>query len=75
MTSAVGLRYMIPIAASHDSLGKSLKLPRTFVDPILSPPVYFDPKIPAGREAGWEDMLERVLLRWLDAVLAETRSP
>ncbi|KAF8335400.1 uncharacterized protein EI90DRAFT_3153008 [Cantharellus anzutake] len=76
--AAVGLRYMIPFTDSplaEDGSAKRLKLPRTFIDPILSPPIFFDPRVPARREEGWEDMLERALFRWLDAVLLETRSP
>jgi hypothetical protein len=48
-------------------------LSRAFSDPLVSPPVYFEPKVVAARESGWEDMLERVLERWLEAVLDETR--
>lgn len=49
-------------------------LSRAFLDPLVSPPVYFEPKVIAARENGWEDMLERVLERWLEAVLSETRT-
>lgn len=44
-----------------------------FNDPIISPPVHFESKVVAGREPGWEAMLETTLFRWMDAVLAEIR--
>lgn len=46
-------------------------LSRAFNDPLVSPPVLFEPKLIAGREPGWDEMFERVLMRWLDVVLAE----
>lgn len=49
-------------------------LSRAFNDPLVSPPVYFEPKLIAGREPGWDEMFERVLMRWLDVVLAEKRT-
>lgn len=49
-------------------------LSRAFNDPLASPPVLFEPKIIAAHENGWEDMFERVLIRWLDVILNEKRT-
>ncbi|KAJ3515876.1 hypothetical protein NLJ89_g1486 [Agrocybe chaxingu] len=38
------------------------------------PPILFDPPVVAKREAGWDDMLEAVLTRWVDKAVEERRS-
>jgi hypothetical protein len=37
------------------------------------PPIFFDARVVAHRDEGWEDMLERILLRWMLAVVQERR--
>lgn len=83
MSSALKLRYMIPFVTPRalDAAKRGITeqkststLSRAFSDPLVTPPVVFEPKVIAAREAGWEDMFENVLLRWLDAVLAEKRT-
>jgi hypothetical protein len=37
-------------------------------------PIFFDARVVARREEGWEDMLERALLCWSSAVVEERRS-
>jgi hypothetical protein len=73
--SALKLRYMIPITSSPGPQIPTItrRTSGHFNDPIISPPVHFEPKVVAGRESGWETMLETTLLRWMDAVLAEVR--
>jgi len=36
-------------------------------------PIVFDARIVAKKEEGWEDMLESVLMRWVDRVVEEKR--
>ncbi|KAG6833340.1 hypothetical protein H0H87_008516 [Tephrocybe sp. NHM501043] len=38
------------------------------------PPVFFDAKLVAKKEDGWEDMLEAVLLRWVAKAVEEKRN-
>jgi hypothetical protein len=37
-------------------------------------PVFFDARVVARRDDGWEDMLERTLLRWTSVVVEERRN-
>jgi hypothetical protein len=37
-------------------------------------PIFFDARVVARRDDGWEDMLERTLLRWTSAVVEERRN-
>ena len=37
------------------------------------PPIFFDARVAAHRDEGWEDMLERILLRWMLALVQECR--
>lgn len=70
------LRYMIPFTATQPSLNEPPKKHRgdqMMSDPVLSPPVHFDPKLVANRDHGWQDMLQGAVLRWLEAVIAEKR--
>ncbi len=34
----------------------------------------FDAKVVAGKSEGWEDMLEAVLMRWMQKVVDERRN-
>jgi hypothetical protein len=37
-------------------------------------PIFFDARVVARRDEGWEDMLERTLLRWTSVVVEERRN-
>lgn len=37
------------------------------------PPIIFDPRLVARKDDGWEIMLETAVLRWVKAVVEETR--
>ena len=37
-------------------------------------PIFFDARVVARRDDGWEDMLERTLLRWTSVVVEERRN-
>jgi hypothetical protein len=37
-------------------------------------PIFFDARVAARRDDGWEDMLERTLLRWTSVVVEERRN-
>jgi hypothetical protein len=37
-------------------------------------PIFFDARVVARRDDGWEDMLERTLLLWTSAVVEERRN-
>ena len=37
-------------------------------------PIFFDARVVARRDEGWEDMLERTLLRWTSVVVDERRN-
>ena len=37
------------------------------------PVIVFDARVVAKREEGWEDMLERVLVRWVERAVEERR--
>ncbi|KAF9267114.1 hypothetical protein L218DRAFT_955597 [Marasmius fiardii PR-910] len=84
---ALKLRYMLPIVTPAIPAGPrppNSKPPSTNNTPLTSPvtrkfptdepPILFDAKVVAKRDAGWEDMLERVLLRWMWRVVDEQRS-
>jgi hypothetical protein len=42
--------------------------------PSSEPPIFFDARVVARRDEGWEDILERMLLCWTSAVAEERRS-
>ena len=37
-------------------------------------PIFFDARVVARRDDGWEDMLERAVLRWTSVVVEERRN-
>ena len=41
--------------------------------PTAEPPIVFDAPTIARKEPGWEDMLEALALRWMQAVVDEKR--
>ncbi|KAF8321250.1 hypothetical protein DL93DRAFT_2073052 [Clavulina sp. PMI_390] len=84
--AALKLRYMIPFVLPQPpqpaiqglkrvtEQKSSSSLSRAFNDPVISPPVLFEPRVIAAKEEGWEDMFQRALVRWMDAVLEEKRT-
>jgi len=74
--AALKLRYLILfVTTSGGSAG--LASPRKgtrLMDPSVSPPLFFDPKIIARRDKGWEDMLETAASRWVEVVVEEART-
>lgn len=81
VTSALKLRYMIPVVVpSQDVRGSSatntpLPSPTAARFPAsqTQPPIMFDAKIVARKDSGWEDMLETLLMRWVHLVVEERR--
>ncbi|KAG7085570.1 hypothetical protein E1B28_003126 [Marasmius oreades] len=82
---ALKLRYMLPIVTPAVPAGprpppSSNNTPLTSPSaqsrkfPTDEPPILFDAKFVAKKDAGWEDMLEGVLLRWMWRVVDEQRS-
>ncbi|KAI0262095.1 hypothetical protein BC834DRAFT_1043661 [Gloeopeniophorella convolvens] len=80
--AALKLRYMLPIISPASPDVPTLKPNPTGVESVpTSPsatkfpgePIFFDARVVARKEDGWEDMLERVLLRWTSAVVEECR--
>lgn len=61
--SALKLRYLAPLVA-----------PGQNAPPGPEPPILFDARVVARRDPGWEETLERVVRRWVDAVVAEKRA-
>lgn len=84
--AALKLRYLIPIVAPSPPLGSTIKpsssdstpmtspLPSTVKFPNTEPQVYFDARTVARRDEGWEEMLEQILERWVQAVVDERRA-
>ncbi|SJL06493.1 uncharacterized protein ARMOST_09832 [Armillaria ostoyae] len=83
---ALKLRYMLPIVVptqvlppSHSGPGNSpLSSPQAsqtrFPGGTSESPIMFDAKVVAGKSEGWEDMLEAVLMRWMQKVVDERRN-
>ncbi|CAK5263641.1 unnamed protein product [Mycena citricolor] len=74
---ALKIRYMLPITAPPSGttpLGTPLNSPsiQQRFNPG-QPPVVFDAKIVARQDAGWDEILEGVILRWMQRVVAEKR--
>jgi hypothetical protein len=77
---------MLPIISPASPDVPTLKLNHTGADPAPPPspstptgkpsetPIFFDARVVARRDDGWEDMLERTLLRWTAAVVEECRN-
>ncbi|KAI0290203.1 hypothetical protein BC826DRAFT_1092574 [Russula brevipes] len=83
--AALRLRYMLPIISpAPPDVSTTLKSPPTVAEPAASSspstpkssesPIFFDARVVARRDDGWEDMLERTLLRWTLAVIEERRN-
>ena len=86
ISSALKLRYTLPIhIPSHLSTNPSstpLSSPSAKMQSFTFPakqrhrresPIVFDARVVAKKDAGWEDMLESVLMRWVDKVVEERR--
>ncbi|TFY78686.1 hypothetical protein EWM64_g5330 [Hericium alpestre] len=84
--AALKLRYMLPIAApprpasslkpsSADTTPLTSPSPSLVRFPTLNvePPVMFEARVIAHKDGGWEDMLEQVFSRWVEAVVNERR--
>ncbi|KAJ7577931.1 hypothetical protein C8J56DRAFT_836115 [Mycena floridula] len=79
---ALKLRYILPIVAASQAPKTSSNTNTPLTSPSPSahrfptnePPILFDAKVVAGRLEGWEEMLERLVLRWVDEVVLETRT-
>jgi hypothetical protein len=86
MYSALRLRYMLPIVSPATPDVPTVKPSQPGVElaaaAAASPttpkcsesPVFFDARVVARRDDGWEDMLERALLCWTMVVVEERRS-
>ena len=84
---ALKLRYTLPIhIPSHLSANPSTPLSspsvkmQSFTFPVKPKMdhrreslIVFDARVVAKKEEGWEDMLESVLMRWVDKVVEERR--
>jgi len=76
------IRYMLPIISPATPDVPTLKPtptgdampPSPSSSKFSEPPMFFDAREVARRDDGWEDMLERILLRWTLAVVEERRS-
>ncbi|KAG5651554.1 hypothetical protein H0H81_008264 [Sphagnurus paluster] len=81
---ALKLRYMLPIQVPSQSLVQASGTGTGNATPLGSPvrnshrstepPVIFDAKVVAKKEAGWDAMLEAVLVMWVAKVVEEKRS-
>ncbi|KAJ8689192.1 hypothetical protein PTI98_013241 [Pleurotus ostreatus] len=82
---ALKLRYLLPIhippahsrhSNAHKPLPAIPKPSSTSSTPSHPPvaPLTFDPKLIARKEEGWENMLEAVLDRWIEAIVEERRN-
>ena len=82
--AALKLRYLLPVVTpglnTHPNANTpgSPNTPLTSTSPSKSrfpnePPIYFDAPLVARRNEGWEDMLENLLLGWIDSVVEERR--
>jgi len=84
--SALRLRYMLPIISPAlpdvPTMPPSQMCRTSAVPAAPSPstskcsesPIFFDARVVARRDDGWEDMLERTLLCWTSAVVEERRT-
>lgn len=81
---ALKIRYMLPIVtpsqpgAAGTPSGTPLASPAATVSKFqrnaTEPPIVFDARLVARKEADWESVLEALLLRWVSAVVEERRA-
>ncbi|KAI0795825.1 hypothetical protein C8Q75DRAFT_791040 [Abortiporus biennis] len=87
--AALKLRYLVPVVATNPArLSSGASTPIGSTTPVVSPspsmqrfpsksaelPIIFDAPVVARHDFGWEEMLERLVLRWMQAVIDERRS-
>lgn len=75
---AMKLRYLLPIQQPGLPTSRSGASPTPSASPSamqtqFTAPLIFDVKVVARRDEGWQDMLESVLLSWVDIVVEEKR--
>lgn len=73
--SALKLRYAIPLGPTLTpntsrsiSPAPSGRYQQAAIDFLI-----FDPQVVSKREPGWEDMLEKAIMKWMWCVTAEKR--
>jgi len=85
---ALKIRYTLPIHIPSHLSGSPIFTPSSSPSPKMQSftfpsklktdqgkesPIVFDARVVAKKEGGWEPMLERVLMRWVDKVVEERR--
>lgn len=75
MPSALKLRYSIPLGPTltpntsrSNSPAPSGRSQQSGEDFLI-----FDPQLVSKRQPGWEDMLEKAIMKWMWCVVAEKR--
>ncbi|KAH9975003.1 hypothetical protein BGW80DRAFT_1299516 [Lactifluus volemus] len=63
----------VPMLKPNQTNEPALPPPSPSVSKFSEPPIFFDARLVARRDDGWDDMLERTLLRWTLAVVEERR--
>ena len=53
--------------------GLGMSPPKMRLASSTEPAIEFDARVVARKDQGWEDMLEKVLLRWVQNVVEEKR--
>ena len=81
--SALKLRYMIPYVNGQSNSAQNTPpngTPSTSPSPTpvkrlssSETSLFFDAKLVARKNDGWQDMLEKAILRWMTAVVDERR--
>ncbi|KAH7334104.1 hypothetical protein B0J17DRAFT_675328 [Rhizoctonia solani] len=75
--AALKLRYVIDIVPAEHSVAPTRhfhQAPRAEATHVQYAPNQFSPIVIAKREAGWEDMLERAIWEWVNAVVTERKA-
>ncbi|GJJ14255.1 hypothetical protein Clacol_008519 [Clathrus columnatus] len=73
--AALKLRYMIPLGPTlTPNTSRSISpAPSGTTQRPVNEFLIFDPQIVSKREPGWEDMLEKAVMKWMWCVVAEKR--
>ncbi|TDL20420.1 hypothetical protein BD410DRAFT_772688 [Rickenella mellea] len=78
--AALKLRYLIPVIGpnvvrdnSQSNTPLSSPQPSTVSFPSGEKPVFFDAKVVARKDEGWEAILENLVMKWVNAVVEEKR--
>ncbi|CAE6505840.1 unnamed protein product [Rhizoctonia solani] len=75
--AALKLRYVIDIVPAEHSVAPTRhfhQAPQTETTHVQYAPNQFSPIVIAKHEAGWEDMLERAIWEWVNAVVTERKA-